>query len=96
MARKLRLQYPGAIYHVMSRGDRREPVFLEPADYELFLATLGETCAKTDWQIHAYCLMPNHFHLVVETPKGVSENCREPTVAQASRVRVQAASRRSI
>ena len=69
MARKLRLQYPGAIYHLMSRGDRREPVFLDDADRPLFLCTLAEACAKTDWQVHAYCLMNNHFHLVVETPK---------------------------
>jgi len=69
MARKLRLQYPGAIYHVMSRGDRREPIFLEDADREMFLSTLGEACVKTDWQVHAYCLMNNHFHLLVETPK---------------------------
>jgi putative transposase len=69
MARQLRLQYPGAIYHLMSRGDRREPVFLEDADRETFLRTLGEACAKTDWQVHAYCLMDNHIHLVVETPK---------------------------
>ena len=68
MARKLRLQYPGAFYHLMSRGDRRELVFLEDADRALFVSTLGEACAKTDWQVHAYCLMKNHFHLVVETP----------------------------
>ena len=54
MARKLRLQYPGAIYHLMSRGDRREPVFLEDADRALFVSTLGEACAKTDWQVHGY------------------------------------------
>ena len=70
MARKLRVQYPGAIYHVMSRGDRREPIFKDDADRERFLATLGEACAKTGWQVHAYCLMANHFHLVVETPQG--------------------------
>jgi putative transposase len=69
MARKLRLQYPGAIYHLMSRGDRREPIFLDAADRQLILSTLAETCAKTDWQVHAYCLMHNHLHLVVETPK---------------------------
>jgi putative transposase len=70
MARKLRLQYPGAIYHLMSRGDRRERIFLDDADRRLFLSTLAETCIKTDWQVHAYCLMNNHFHLIVETPKG--------------------------
>src|SRR5437867_10327443 len=53
----------------MSRGDRREPIFKDDADRELFLATLAECCAKTDWQVHALCLMPNHFHLVIETPK---------------------------
>ncbi len=57
MPRQLRIEYPGAIYHVLNRGDRRR-----------FLETLGEACAKTDWQIHAYCLMGNHFHLVLETP----------------------------
>jgi REP element-mobilizing transposase RayT len=69
MARKLRVQYPGAIYHVMNRGDRREPIFKDDIDRERFIQTLGETCAKTHWQIHALCLMPNHFHLVVETPR---------------------------
>ena len=51
MARKLRLQYPGAVYHLMSRGDRREPVFLDDADRQLFLSTLAEVCAKTGWQV---------------------------------------------
>src|SRR5439155_14992333 len=46
---------------------RREPIFGDDADRKRFLETLGEACVKTDWQIHAYCLMPNHFHLVVET-----------------------------
>lgn len=69
MARKLRVQYPGAIYHVMNRGDRREPIFKDDADRERFIQTLGEACAKTSWQVHALCLMPNHFHLVVETPR---------------------------
>src|SRR5450432_285351 len=69
MARKLRLEYEGAIYHLMSRGDRREPIFKDDLDRQLFLETLAQACAKTDWQVHAYCLMPNHFHLVVETPK---------------------------
>ena len=69
MARKLRVQYEGAIYHVMNRGDRREPIFLDDRDRECFLETLEETCRKTSWQIHAYCLMPNHFHLVLETTR---------------------------
>jgi len=69
MARKVRIQYPGAIYHVMNRGDRREAIFEDDKDRERFLETLGEACQKTGWQIHAYCLMSNHFHLVVETPQ---------------------------
>jgi putative transposase len=70
MARKLRVEYPGAIYHVMNRGDRREAIFGDDADRKQFLGTLAEACAKAGWQVHALCLMPNHFHLVVETPRG--------------------------
>ncbi len=69
MARKLRVEYPGAIYHLMNRGDRREPIFKDDKDRSRFLTTLGEACEKTNWQVHAWCLMPNHFHLVVETPE---------------------------
>ena len=54
----------------MNRGDRREPIFLDNLDRELFTSTLGETCRKTAWEVHAYCWMPNHFHLVIETPRG--------------------------
>ena len=68
MPRQLRLEYAGAIYHVMNRGDRREPIFHDDLDRKRFVAALGEVCAKTDWQVHAYCLMNNHFHLVMETP----------------------------
>src|SRR5437016_12704233 len=53
----------------MNRGDRREPIFRDDYDRQRFLETLAEACAKTDWQVHAWCLMSNHFHLVVETPK---------------------------
>jgi putative transposase len=70
MARKLRVQYPGAIYHLLNRGDRREAIFLDDKDRKCFLDSLGEVCEKTGWQVHAFCLMPNHFHLVVETPQG--------------------------
>ncbi|MBI2926294.1 MAG: transposase [Verrucomicrobia bacterium] len=69
MARKLRVEYPGAIYHVMNRGDRRELIFMDDADRQRFVETLGEACAKTGWQVYAYVLMSNHFHLVVETPQ---------------------------
>src|SRR5450432_3851880 len=69
MARKLRVEYSGALYHVMNRGDRREPIFKDDEDRQRFMVALGEACAKTGWQVHALCLMPNHFHLVVETPQ---------------------------
>ena len=54
MPRKLRLEYVGAIYHVMNRGDRREDIFLGDEDRCRFVQTLAETCEKTDWQVHAY------------------------------------------
>src|SRR6266446_4303458 len=68
MPRMMRVQYPGAIYHIMNRGDRRENIFVDDVDRQDFLKTLAEGCQKTSWQMHAYCLMKNHFHLVVETP----------------------------
>ena len=69
MPRPLRIEYAGARYHVMNRGDGRERIYIEDRDRETFLRTLGEACAKTGWQVHAYCLMSNHFHLVLETPQ---------------------------
>ncbi len=68
MPRKLRVEYEGALYHVMSRGDRREDIFLGDVDRQDFLKTLAEACQKTAWQVHAYCLMRNHYHVVLETP----------------------------
>ena len=70
MPRLLRLEYAGAIYHVVSRGDRRERIYLDDVDRHDFIKTLAEACQKTGWQVHAYyCLMPNHYHVVVETPE---------------------------
>lgn len=69
MPRKLRVEFPGAVYHVMNRGDRREAIVRDAKDRERCLETLAEACSKTGWQVHAFCLMPNHFHLVVETPQ---------------------------
>src|SRR5437667_8567957 len=89
MGRKLRVQYPGAIYHVMNRGDRRELIFEDDLDRQRFLQTLGEACAKTDWQVHAWCLMGNHFHLVIETSLGehhYGEERRESAEGKAQRL----------
>jgi len=69
MARQLRIEYEGAIYHLLSRGDRREEIFRDDLDRKAFLETLAKTCQKSGWQVHAYCLMRNHFHFVVETPQ---------------------------
>jgi len=69
MPRPLRIEYGGAIYHVMSRGDRREAIYADDEDRTRFLETLGEACTKTGWRLHAWCLMGNHFHLVLETPQ---------------------------
>jgi REP element-mobilizing transposase RayT len=56
------------MYHVMSRGDQRDDIFFDDVDRYDFLKSLSEACQKTDWQIHAFCLMRNHYHLVLETP----------------------------
>jgi putative transposase len=69
MARPLRVQYPGAIYHLRSRGDHREPTYRDDTDRHAFLVTLASACEKTGWQIHAFCLMGNHFHFVAQTPQ---------------------------
>ena len=68
MARPLRIEYPGAVYHVLNRGDHKGSIFLDDGDGHDFIRTLAEACQKTGFEIHAYCLMRNHFHLVVETP----------------------------
>ena len=68
MPRQLRVEYPGAIYHIMSRGDRKKNIYVDDVDRQDFLKTLAEACQKTGFQIHAYCLMRNHFHLVVQAP----------------------------
>ena len=69
MARSLRFQYPGAIYHVMARGDGGKTVFENKADCEIFLHRLEETCGSCGWRVHASVLMGNHFHLLLETPQ---------------------------
>lgn len=65
----MRIQYEGARYHVLSRGDRREDIVLDDEDRKRFVETLGEGARRANWQVHAFCLMRNHFHLVIETPQ---------------------------
>lgn len=70
MSRQLRQEYPGALYHVTSRGDRRGTIFRSDNDRLVFLALLAETCKRFKFTVHAYCLMGNHYHLVVTTEEG--------------------------
>ena len=67
MARPLRLEFPGALYHVMARGNRRDPIYLKNEDFSDFLSLLAEACRRFNWSVHAYCLMTNHYHFLVET-----------------------------
>lgn len=69
MGRKPRIEYEGAVYHVMCRGNRQETVFKDDQDCQMFLDTLGVTCERTGWRVHAYVLMGNHYHLLIETPE---------------------------
>jgi putative transposase len=69
MARPLRLEFSGAIYHLTSRGNARQKVFFSDADRELFLGTLAGVVSRYGWICHAYCLMANHYHLLIERPK---------------------------
>jgi REP element-mobilizing transposase RayT len=70
MSRPLRLEFAGALYHVTSRGDRREAIYEDDADREMFIEVLAAVVGDFNWVLHAYCLMGNHYHLVVETPDG--------------------------
>ena len=78
MARPLRLEFAHGLYHVTSRGDWREDIYRDDADRALFLQVLSETVDRFNWVIHAYCLMGNHYHLLIETPHGnLSQGMRQ-------------------
>ncbi|MEN9840879.1 MAG: hypothetical protein RL376_679 [Verrucomicrobiota bacterium] len=70
MARKLRIAYPGALYHVINRGNYRADIFESDAAKKAFLTTLWEAADKANWRIHAYVIMRNHYHIALETPDG--------------------------
>jgi len=70
MARPLRIEFPGALYHITSRGDGREDIYLDNNDRNNFLAVLDQVYERQNWRCHAYCLMTNHYHLLIETPEG--------------------------
>jgi REP element-mobilizing transposase RayT len=68
MPRPLRIQFPGAVYHVMNRGNGRQAIFEDATDAQRFIELLGEIAAPLGWRCYAYCLMTNHYHLVLHTP----------------------------
>ena len=68
MARPLRLEFAHSLYHVTARGDRREDIYQDDADRQAWLSVLARVCKRFNWTVHAYCLMSNHYHLLVETP----------------------------
>ena len=68
MTRPLRLEFAGALYHITSRGNRQEAIYELDTDREGFLSVLADVCKTYNWECHAYCLMDNHYHLLVETP----------------------------
>ena len=90
MARPLRIELAGGVYHLTSRGDRREPIYADDVDRLLWLELFGEVCDRFNWRCHAWCQMGNHYHLVVETAEAnLSRGMR-----QLNGVYTQAANRR--
>lgn len=69
MARPLRLEFPNALYHVTARGNAQQVIYLADPDRTLFLSVLAEVISRFGWICHAYCLMDNHYHLLIETPE---------------------------
>lgn len=69
MARPLRLELPGGLYHITSRGDGQEAIVVDDDDRETWLTLLGDVCTRFRWRCHAFCLMTNHYHLLIETPE---------------------------
>ena len=70
MTRPLRIEFPGALYHVTSRGDRRKTIFIDDADRERWIEVVELVCKRFNFVVHAYCQMGNHYHLIVETIEG--------------------------
>ena len=69
MSRPLRPEFPHARYHLTSRGDRREPIFVDGVDRAEWLAVFDQVCTRFNWRCHAWCLMGNHYHVLIETPE---------------------------
>ena len=69
MARPLRIEFAGAVYHVMARGSQGRAICGDEGECKMWLATLGAACERTGWRVRAWVLMGNHFHLLIETPE---------------------------
>ncbi|MFT5126347.1 MAG: putative transposase [Verrucomicrobiales bacterium] len=69
MPRQVRIEYPGAVYHILARGNNRQDIYKNDEDRGRFIATVGEVCEQTGWVIHSYVMMRNHYHMLVETPE---------------------------
>lgn len=70
MSRPIRIEFPDALYHVTARGDRREDIFEDDQDRQTFLLTLEQVVTQFNWLCYAWCLMDNHYHLLIQTPDG--------------------------
>ena len=68
MSRPIRIEYPGALYHLTSRGNRQNDIYENDTDRQIFLSILNDVCETYNWVCYAYCLMSNHYHLLIETP----------------------------
>ena len=78
MARPLRIELPGGVYHVTSRGNQNQAIFLSEEDRHAWLKLLGRICVQSNWICHAYCQLDNHYHLIIETPDGnLSQGMRQ-------------------
>lgn len=69
MPRSLRIEFAGALYHVMARGNQHHDIFLSDADRDTFLRTLEQACERTGWRVLSWVLMSNHYHIALETPE---------------------------
>ncbi|MCP4287026.1 MAG: addiction module toxin RelE [Gammaproteobacteria bacterium] len=70
MARPLRIEYAGALYHVTSRGDRRDDIYRDDEDRQIWLELFAQVCSRFNWRCHTWCQMDNHYHILVETAEG--------------------------
>ena len=78
MSRPLRIEWEGALYHVTSRGDRREAIVEDDVDRAAWVDVLAGACGRFGWRLHAWCLMDNHYHLLLQTPRpNLSDGMRQ-------------------